>query len=144
MIVVVDTNVLVAGLASKNPTSPTRRILDAVRNGAHTAVVSPALVAEYRDVLNRPDVVRWHGLQPPLPDRLITELVGFSLAIGPPLPRLTAPDPDDAHLWAIIEALPDAVMVTGDKLLLASEHFAGRVLTPHAFVDRHLSLPSTS
>jgi uncharacterized protein len=137
--VIVDTNVLVAGLASRNAASPTRRLLSAIREGVHIAVLSPALVAEYRDVLNRPQVVRWHGLQPPLPDRLVTEMLRFSLAVDPPAATLLAPDPDDSHLWALLEALPDSVMVTGDKALLASDHFQGRVVTPRAFADAHLT-----
>jgi len=140
--VILDTNVLVAGLAARDPLSPTRRLLSAVREGRQVALLSPALVAEYLDVLNRPEVVRWHGLQPPLPDRWVAELVGISLALDPPASTLTAPDPGDPYLWALLEAAPDAVMVTGDKLLLASEHVAGRISTPRAFADAHLSSTS--
>jgi hypothetical protein len=59
-------------------------------------------VAEYRDVLNRPQVVRWHGLQPPLPDRLVAEMVGISLAADPAPATISAPDPGDVHLWALL------------------------------------------
>ncbi len=142
MTVIIDTNVLVAGLAARDPRSPTRRLLTAVQDGRQIALLSPALVAEYRDVLNRPQVVRWHGLQPPLPDRLVAELVGISLAVDPPPSALLAPDPGDQFLWALLEAAKDAFMVTGDKLLLASEHFAGRILSPRAFADSHLGSTS--
>lgn len=54
MNVVIDTNVLVAGLAANREDSPPRRILAALQDGAHVALVSPAWVAEYREVLNRP------------------------------------------------------------------------------------------
>lgn len=139
MNVIVDTNVLVAGLASRNMVSPTRRLLSAIREGMHVAVLSPALVAEYRDVLNRPQVVRWHGLQPPLPDRLVTEMLRFALAVDPPPAVAVAPDPGDSHLWARLNAVADVVLVTGDKALLTSEHFPGRIVAPRAFADAHLT-----
>jgi putative PIN family toxin of toxin-antitoxin system len=140
--IIVDTNVLLAGLAAKNEHSPPRRILVALRDGSHNALVSPALVAEYRDVLNRPEVVRWHGLQPPLPDRVVDELVRFSSAIEPEVTVIAAPDPGDQFVWALLAADPAAVLVTGDKALMESDAFPGRILSPRAFVDAHLVPPS--
>ena len=50
--------------------------------------------------------------------------------------------PDDQHLWGLLAAEPEAVLVTGDKALLESEAFPGRIVNPRAFVDAHLvSLP---
>jgi putative PIN family toxin of toxin-antitoxin system len=141
VIVIVDTNVLVAGLASRNLGSPTKRLLAAIREGAQRALLSPELVAEYRDVLNRPQVLRWHGIQPPLPDRLITEMVGISQAAEPGRAVARAPDPGGQHLWDLLAEVPESVMVTGDKLLLESTDFPGRILTPRAFADAHLDPP---
>lgn len=138
MNVVLDTNVLVAGLAAKRQDSPPRRILATLRDGAHVAFVSSALVAEYRDVLNRPEVIRWHGLQPPLPDRIVDEFVRFSTALDPEVATVASPDPDDQHLWALLAADVAAVLVTGDKALLESGAFPGRIVSPRAFVDAHL------
>ena len=52
--VIVDTNVVVAGLLTGNATSPVARILDGMLGAAFPFVVSEALLAEYRAVLVRP------------------------------------------------------------------------------------------
>ncbi|KAI5912303.1 putative toxin-antitoxin system toxin component, PIN family [Azoarcus sp. PA01] len=59
---IIDTNVLVAGLISGEPTSPTARILDAMLDGGLLYVLSPAVLTEYRAVLLRPRLRRAHGL----------------------------------------------------------------------------------
>jgi predicted nucleic acid-binding protein len=52
--VIVDTNVLVAGLITGNDASPVARILDGMLAAVFPFVVSEALLAEYRAVLVRP------------------------------------------------------------------------------------------
>ncbi|MEX0450131.1 PIN domain-containing protein [Spiribacter sp. 221] len=51
--VIVDTNVLVAGLITADRQSPTGRAVDAMLNGRLLFLLSPALLAEYRTVLLR-------------------------------------------------------------------------------------------
>ena len=53
--VIVDTNVVVAGLLTKHEASPDARILDGMLGAAFPFVVSEALLAEYRTVLVRPN-----------------------------------------------------------------------------------------
>ncbi len=60
--VIVDTNMVVAGLLTGNTTSPVARILDGMLAAAFPFVVSEALLAEYRAVLVRPAPRRLHGL----------------------------------------------------------------------------------
>lgn len=50
---VIDTNVLVSSFLSRNPASPTVRIVDAVVDGRLTPVHSRDIIDEYRDVLGR-------------------------------------------------------------------------------------------
>jgi len=54
VIAVVDTNVLVSGLI--NPTGPPGRIVDLLRAGVLTLAVDDRIVAEYEDVLRRPEL----------------------------------------------------------------------------------------
>ena len=61
--VIVDTNVVVAGLLTGNATSPVARILDGMLGAAFPFVVSEALLAEYRAVLVRPALRKLHGLK---------------------------------------------------------------------------------
>ena len=55
--IIVDTNVVVAGLLNKDEASPVARILDGMLAAAFPFVVSEALLAEYRTVLVRPTLV---------------------------------------------------------------------------------------
>lgn len=46
-----------------------------------------------------------------------------------------APDPGDAHLWALLARAPGSVLITGDALLPANPPPGAAVATPRAFVD---------
>ena len=61
-IFIIDTNVLVAGLITAEPKSPTARVLDAMLNGSLFYLLSAELLREYRNVLLRPRIARLHGL----------------------------------------------------------------------------------
>ncbi|MEJ2387168.1 MAG: putative toxin-antitoxin system toxin component, PIN family [Chromatiaceae bacterium] len=61
-VVVVDTNVLTAGLITKDAPSPVAQILDHMLSGSIIYLLSPALLDEYRAVLLRPKLNRLHGL----------------------------------------------------------------------------------
>ena len=50
---VIDTNVLVAALLTKHRDSATAKVVEAIVDGRITAVKSPEIMAEYRDVLTR-------------------------------------------------------------------------------------------
>ena len=52
--VIVNTNLVVAGLLTKQDASPVARILDGMLGAAFPFVLSEALLAEYRTVLVRP------------------------------------------------------------------------------------------
>ena len=50
---VIDTNVLVPSFISKNPNSPTVRIIKAIAEGIFTPVYSDDILCEYEEVLGR-------------------------------------------------------------------------------------------
>ena len=50
---VIDTNVLVSSFISKNPNSPTVRIIKAIIEGVFTPVYSDDILSEYEEVLGR-------------------------------------------------------------------------------------------
>ena len=58
--VIVDTNVVVAGLLTKSDASPVARVLDGMLSAAFPFVMSEALLAEYRAVLVRPPLRKLH------------------------------------------------------------------------------------
>jgi putative PIN family toxin of toxin-antitoxin system len=136
-IFIVDTNVLVAGLITARPESPTVRIVDAMLDGRLIYMLSPELLSEYRAVLLRPKLTRLHGLEEIAIDTLLTEITANAIWCEPlPNSGPTAPDPNDPHLWSLLAANASAVLVTGDRLLLDdSGPHAAAVITPAVCAD---------
>ena len=134
---VIDTNVLVAGLLTTEPRSPTARVLDAMLEGRLVYLLSPELLREVREVLLRPRIARRHGLTQSEIDRLLTELTANALWREPQTdPGPPPPDPQDAHLWALLASEPRALLVTGDRLLLENPRPGTSVITPAAWIER--------
>ena len=136
-LVVVDTNVVVAGLLTSDSTSPVSRILDGMLAGAFSFVVSEPLLAEYHAVLVRPKLQVLHGLALAEVESILTDLALNAMVLNP-LTKLAPPAPDagDQLLWDLLAARPGLVLVTGDKLLLEDAGMEGRVITLREFVER--------
>lgn len=131
--VIVDTNVVVAGLLTANDASPVARILDGMLVAAFPFVLSEALLAEYRTVLVRPSLRKLHGLTVAEVETILTDLAQHAIILAP-VTAPPAPDPGDQLLWELLAARADLVLVTGDKLLLQDVGMQGRVISPQAFV----------
>ncbi len=131
--VIVDPNVVVAGLLTANDASPAARILDGMLVAAFPFVLSEALLAEYRTVLVRPSLRKLHGLTVAEVETILTDLAQHAIVLAPVAAPL-APDPGDQLLWELLAARADLVLVTGDKLLLQDVGMQGRVISPLAFV----------
>ena len=132
--VIVDTNVVVAGLLTAHEASPVARILDGMLAAAFPFVVSEALLAEYRTVLVRPNLRKLHGLTVAQVEAILTDLAQHAIVLVP-VGAPPAPDPDDQLLWELLAARADLVLITGDKLLLGDAGMRGRVISPSAFVS---------
>ena len=134
MRVVLDTNVLVAGLLSAP--GPPGWIVEAVFAGELEPAFDAAIREEYEEVLRRPEFR--------FPTTLVEDLLaaldqtGFVVAAAAPWPE-PLPDPDDAPFLAVAAASA-SVLITGNL-----RHFPTRarrdvvVLTPREFVE-HLKL----
>ncbi len=131
-LVIVDTNVVVAGLLTSRDTSPVARMLDGMLRAALPFVVSEALLAEYHAVLVRPGLRKLHGLTVSEVESLLTTLARHAIVLAP-AEAAAAPDPGDQLLWDLLAARTDLMLVTGDKRLLQAPDMSGRVITPHAF-----------
>lgn len=133
--VIVDTNVVVAGLLTANDDSPVARILDGMLAAAFQFVMSEALLAEYRTVLVRPNLRKLHGLTVAEMETILTELAQHAIVLSPtPGTAPPAPDPGDQLLWDLLATRGDLLLVTGDKLLLQDSGMQGRVMSPQGFV----------
>ena len=137
---IVDTNVIVSGLVGTDPDSPPTRILEAALNGSLLYAMSGDLLDEYASVLRRPRIARRHGQADDQIDRLLTTLVANAMW-REPTAKVNAPDRGDDHLWALLATLPQAVLVTGDRLLLDNPPAGTSVVSSRNFVDAYLPSP---
>ena len=135
--VIVDTNVVVAGLLTQHEASRvvpnSARVLDGMLAAAFPFVVSEALLAEYRTVLVRPTLRKLHGLTVAEVEAILTDLAQHVIVLAP-VGAPPAPDPGDQLLWELLSARAGLVLVTVDKLLLRDAGMRGRVISPQAFV----------
>lgn len=129
-LVVVDTNVLVAGLLTKRGTSPTARILNAMLDGSLLFLLSPTLLAEYRTVLLRHRIQIRHGLDEARVEDLLAEITANALWRDPAPSGAVAPDQGDQHLWDLLDEEAESRLVTGDALLLEKPPPDHEALTP--------------
>jgi len=131
--VIVDTNVVVAGLLTGNDASPVARVLDGMLAGSFPFVVSEALLAEYRTVLLRPAIRKLHALTVAEVEIILTDIAQNAIVLAP-VASPPAPDPGDQLLWDLLGADPRLLLVTGDKPLLQDVAMQGRILSARDFV----------
>jgi putative PIN family toxin of toxin-antitoxin system len=130
--IVLDTNVLVAGLLS--PFGPCGDIVRMVSSGELTLCFDARILSEYREVLMRP---KFRFAEDEI-DTLIDFIAMRGQTVAPsPLPK-PLPDPDDEPFLEVAIAGRVACLVTGNRA-----HFPGRrrqgvkVLSPRAFLTRY-------
>lgn len=113
---VLDTNVLVSALIS--PAGAPARLLLELRAGAFELVVSPALLAELREVLARPPF-RKYASQDEVA-AYVQAIERDAIVMEDPVPSAerTAPDPDDEYLVSLARAARVDALVSGDGRLL--------------------------
>ena len=129
--VVIDTNVLVSALITRNENSPTVQILRFLANGNIVPVYSDEILKEYNDVLRR-DKFK-------LPEIIIINLLKDIMDNGLKVTELTEvnevmPDPKDVVFYAVTLSAQDkdAFLVTGN-----GKHFPEKpfVVTPLELVQ---------
>ncbi|MBV8062313.1 MAG: putative toxin-antitoxin system toxin component, PIN family [Nevskia sp.] len=132
---VVDTNVVISALLTGKSDSPPALILNRMLAGELRYLLSVELLAEYRAVLLRPKIRAKHGLDESEVDVLLTEIAGNG-AHREPASKPHSPDPKDAHLLALLDAEPRAVLVSGDELTLGAVTPLARAIRPRELVKR--------
>lgn len=125
--VVIDTNVLVSSFISKNPNSPTVRIIKAIAEGIFTPVYSDDILSEYEEVLGRGHF----KLDPSAISILIQRIKEIGEAVSPIDSEEDFPDADDKVFFCTALA-GDAKLVTGNM-----KHYppAELVVTPAQFCE---------
>ena len=131
--VVLDTNVVVAGLRSSLGAS--HQVLSLVGTGRFTHVISVALVFEYEAAIRRPEA----GIR--LSRTAIDDVLDYVCATGRRQPiyflwRPTLPDPgDDLVLEVAAHGQCDTIVTFNTRDFKGTEQFGIRAVRPHSFLQ---------
>jgi len=127
---VVDTNVIVSSLLTKNPLSPVMLVMHELFAGKVQLLVNDAILAEYKEVLSRP---KFH-LDEIAINRTLDSIQRLSINVDAPESGVELPDPKDVVFYDVALACrdKDASLVTGN-----TKHFPGVpfVVTPREFLE---------
>jgi putative PIN family toxin of toxin-antitoxin system len=130
MKIVLDTNVLVAGLLS--PFGPCGKIVRMISSGKLTLFLDARILSEYDEVLHRSKFRFDKDHVAALLDHI--ECSGHKVASSP-LPH-TLPDPDDEPFLEVSIAGNVACLVTGNQTHFPSKLCMGvKVLSPNQFLS---------
>lgn len=139
MVVVLDTNVLIAALRSRRGAS--FRLLSLVGTGRFDIAVSVPLVLEYEGVANR--ILPELGMNVDDVGDILDYLC--SVAIHRPvffLWRPTLPDPkDDMVLELAVDAGAPVIVTFNTRDFAGAERFGVRVLTPREYLQKIGDIP---
>lgn len=123
--IILDTNVLISGLLSRHKDTPTSRLVRHILAGRTSILASTALLEEYARTVSR---VLESGMTDDERRDVCLLIVSRATVIEPPRGTVVCPDPKDQHVWDLLQAQADALLVTGERALLDAEEFSGRVV----------------
>ena len=110
ILAVIDTNVLVSALWTKNDKAPTYRLLQLMQQGVFIPLYNEEILSEYDDVLNRP---KFHFSQ-----KSIATIIEFIREYGIESNRIPynaeMPDEDDRVFYEVALSKDDAYLITGN------------------------------
>jgi len=128
ILAVIDTNVLVSALWTKNPQAATRRVLDLLSAKEIVPLYNDEVIAEYRDVLKRPKF--------PFDAQDVDDLIAYIIEVGLDTARTPykepMPDETDRVFYEISLTEEDSFMVTGNL-----KHYpqVPKIVTPSEFLS---------
>jgi uncharacterized protein len=128
MIVVLDTNVLVAGLLK--PFGPSAAVLRLILTGTVSIAQDYRILAEYREVLSRPVFGFGHSSI----DALLAQLEEEGISVTPPPASNSLPAPSDAPFWETALAANAEFLITGNKKHFPAVKSGPRILSPSEFL----------
>ena len=125
---VIDTNVLVSALITKNPEAATAKVVRLLLDNGFVPLYDADIIAEYEDVLHRSKF-------PILPE-VADVLISYIIEHGAEASRVNfdepMPDEDDRVFYEITLSKEDSFLVTGNL-----KHYptSPRVITPADFIN---------
>mgnify|MGYP002626483038 CR=1 FL=1 len=125
---VIDTNVLVSALFTKNLEAATIKVLNVLLEGKIVPLYDNEIIAEYVEVLHRP---KFH-FTPSLVDTYIEKFCKMGIPSERILSEEQFPDPKDIVFYEVALSKEDAYLVTGNK-----KHFPKKpiVVTPAEMLE---------
>ncbi len=131
---VIDTNVFISG--GTISASPPSKIIDHWRNQDFVMVVSPQLIAEYEEVLQRPEIMRYTGLSTQENIEYIEEIKARAyMASGKLMLNVLKNDPDDNMVLTCAQEGIATHVVTGNTKDFPFTEYKGiQIVTPREFL----------
>lgn len=139
-LVVIDTNVYVSATTIYQ-NSPTRQILEGLRNNQIDVVISEPLLIELAKTLTKPRVQKYTGFSPEQVNIYIESIREIAKVIPGNQKVNISPDPDDNMLFSCAIKAEANYIISGDKkhVLVIPEHKGVQTISPRDFVDKHLT-----
>lgn len=127
---VIDTNVLISALLSKNEDSATVKVMDAVFDGRITPLYHPDILAEYDEVLHR----KKFRFQEELIQTVLEAVRQLGIEVFPQPTGMTLADMDDLIFYEVaMEKREDnAYLVTGNQKHYPVKRF---IVTPGEMME---------
>lgn len=125
---VIDTNVLVSALITKNPEAATAKVVRLLLEQEFVPLYDADIIAEYEDVLHRSKL--------PILKETAEALISFIIENGIESSRVnfaeSMPDEDDRVFYEVSLSQEDSFLVTGNL-----KHYPSspRVITPAQFLE---------
>ena len=125
VLAVIDTNVIISVLLTKNRESATYRVIQAVLDGRITPLYHPNILAEYKEVAHRP---KFHIHEKDI-DVILEAIETFGIEVYPSPTGETISDMDDLIFYevAMEKRKDDAYLVTGNARHFPAKKF---IVTP--------------
>lgn len=125
---VIDTNVLVSALLTKNIEAATVKVLNAIFQGMIVPMYNSEIIDEYDDVLHR----QKFRFTPSLVDLYIEKILELGISAKRIHSDEVLPDEDDVVFYEVAMSREDAYLVTGN-----TKHFPSQpiVVTPAEMVE---------
>lgn len=117
---VIDTNVILASMLTKNYDSATVKIMRAVFTKKIIPMYNDDILSEYHDVLSRDKFhLRYYRVS-----KMLTAIQLFGLEVQPVSTGTILPDTDDLIFYETAAAIENAYLITGNKKHFPNVDFA--------------------
>ena len=124
---VIDTNVLVSALITRNPESATAKVVRLLLDNEFVPLYDADIITEYEDVLH----LSKFPILPEVADALISYIVEHGVEASRVIFDEPMPDEDDRVFYEVTLSKEDSFLVTGNL-----KHYptSPRVITPADFI----------